>query len=369
MATTTSCSIKAAAVLCLFWTVFLSASAAGNSEVPNLNEDELAQQAAFKHVGTFGDSAALETDPALRRRFQSYVKRMTRKFQAIYANLEPTLSEGIYPEDEDFMNLRDLRILVTTEKLPWDLISLTYAGVWKVEYNEYFGLFHDCVNLFDKHMVNVESKLAEIWENLDTRVRQGEYLKNDPHMEIMQRIIRNEEYIWDALPENWTPPPYSNSEPPSFIPYCFRCNNGHTLINTHKYLHRNRPNPPLPPSPMDSAPHGNPSLAWYNQADPSHNDHSEDVTSQNLQLGWYPSYTGDSNIDVTTRMAHVSINDYANPFSSYPGIDTPYPPTPHDPAGLFSPYPGIDTPYPPNPYDPAGPSGYWPSDPPDRFGN
>ncbi|TPX40338.1 hypothetical protein SeLEV6574_g06664 [Synchytrium endobioticum] len=382
---------------------------AGNSEQPNLDEEAL--QAAFNKVGTFRASKDLSSD------FISYVNRMTTKFQAIYANLQPMLSKGIYPLDEkDFMNLRHLRKLVTTERLPWKQFKEPYASSWEKEYNEYSGLLYNCVSLFDTHMVNVVCQLGGMWRDLEEKVRLGEYLENDPHMEIMQRIIQNEQYIWEAVPKDWTHP-YSHSRSPNFVPYSYRCRNGYTVLNIYKNKHKDRSNstPRLPQSTMDSATQGTTNhgkegsavsggvaepIASNQQWPPATNDgnagtshgstyadrsefgyvpgfdlgqpddtatmrHYADPYGYGISTECYHAYIGDdSSIEGTTSFAHPPTYAPAGPSSSYAGVSTPYPPTPHDHTGLFSPYPGVSTPYLPTPHDPAGPSGYGSSDPP-----
>ncbi|TPX35426.1 hypothetical protein SeLEV6574_g08180 [Synchytrium endobioticum] len=255
MAATTACSIKVTVVMCLLWMVFLSASAAGNSE-----EDELAQR--FKKLGAYANGYRLVANRGMFMEFLDHVKRMAATFEPIYDNLGPKLERSDYSVVEgDLKDLKYLRILVTTEKLPWVSSAVpgqrkfpfleTTADHYKA-YHEYLRLVKNCATLFRKHMNNVVSQLNKAHIKLNPKICRNAYLGDEPDMTTVRRIISNELYIWgENVPETWTEPD-NYAVKWAFSKYRPICVKSSRLINAHdqKYggytFHLNE-------SPMDTA--------------------------------------------------------------------------------------------------------------------
>ncbi|TPX46602.1 hypothetical protein SeMB42_g03623 [Synchytrium endobioticum] len=162
MATTTACPLKATAVMCLLWMVFLSTSAVGNSEKPNLDEEE----AAFEMTGAYANG---------------------RRLLSICHNLEPKLKRRVHLVEEK--NLKDIRIFVTKEKLAWIFVMST------AEYKAYLRFFIKCVVLFEMHIEYVTYELEQAFETLLQKFANGAHLE-EPDMATIRRIIVNEKNLW-----------------------------------------------------------------------------------------------------------------------------------------------------------------------------
>ncbi|TPX47781.1 hypothetical protein SeMB42_g03207 [Synchytrium endobioticum] len=179
--------------------VFLSASAAGNSE-----EDELAQR--FKKLGAYANGYRLVANRGMFMEFLDHVKRMAATFEPIHNYLDPKLKESDYSVvTEDLEYLKYLRILVTTEKLPWVSSAVpgqrkfpfleNYSDHYKA-YHEYLRLVKNCATLFRKHMNNVVSQLNKAHIKLNPKICRNAYLGDEPDMTTVRRIISNEVFIW-----------------------------------------------------------------------------------------------------------------------------------------------------------------------------
>ncbi|TPX39699.1 hypothetical protein SeLEV6574_g07042 [Synchytrium endobioticum] len=415
MATTAACSIKATA-MCLLWMVFLSASTAGKRE-----EDEFAQQLAFSNLGAYGDANGLLANKEKFVKLQWYVRCMSEKVQPIYGNLEPKLSRGDYLVNEkDLMDLIDLRILVTKEKLPWRIRQLPAPeclpctknfAIRRAEYNKYLELFNKCVVLFQTRMSDVATKLNEAYNNLKPKFDSGAYLGDEPDMETIQGIVSHEVLLWGNDPEDWTQP-HSHSENVIFLQYKEAYVKSSRLINAHDQKYGGYTTH-LHESPMDTARqgttnHGNQnSMVTSGVAEPiasnqqwplftsdgyagmSHGStyadrsefgyipgfdlgqpydtatmrHYADPSGYGISTEYYHAYTGDdSSIEGTTSFAHPPTYAPAGPSSPYAETGTPYPLT-YAPAGPSSPY-GTGVSYPFPTIDPANPSEYGYSNPP-----
>ncbi|TPX41785.1 hypothetical protein SeLEV6574_g05926 [Synchytrium endobioticum] len=209
MATTTACSIKATAVMCLLWMVFLSASAAGK-----LEENKHAQQLAFNNIGTYGDGDELLANKNKLYAFRWHGRFMIAKFQTIYENLESKLGKGDFLVDEDLELWKDLRILVTTEKFPWSHGRFPAINRFpclnhrkhRMEYYMYLKFFEKCVNPFQKRMENVALKLEKAYTNLEPKFASGASLGDEPDMKTILTIISIEEHIWGENQMKWAQP-------------------------------------------------------------------------------------------------------------------------------------------------------------------
>ncbi|TPX44450.1 hypothetical protein SeLEV6574_g04491 [Synchytrium endobioticum] len=411
MAATKACSIKATAAMCLLWMVFLSASATGGSR----RRDPDMEETAFKMIGAYGDGHLLLVDNDKLLALLVHVSHMNAKFQAIYENLEPKLNQDDYQvDDTDLKNLRDLRILVTTEKFPWpygqfpavkDLPCGIAYSQCRAEYYKYFNLFNECVTLFRIRMNNVALKLEGVYKNLKLKLDRGAYLGFEPNIQTTRRIIRHEVYIWGDVPKKWTELD-SHIGKWIFSRYSSICSYFWLVINAHDKEYSGYISI-LDESLMDTACQGTTnhgdldsvvcsgvadSMASNQQWPPAPNDgyagmngfkyedgsdfgsipnsdlgdfvdttttrHYDGLTeydpSQNSQPDYDAPYFGDySSTEAPTRMADVTADDYAKPSSPYAGTSTP---TSYDPADPVSLYPGVGTPYPHTPYAPAGPS-------------
>ncbi|TPX42254.1 hypothetical protein SeMB42_g05213 [Synchytrium endobioticum] len=236
--------------------VFLSASTAGKRE-----EDEFAQQLAFSNLGAYGDANGLLANKEKFVKLQWYVRCMSEKVQPIYGNLEPKLSRGDYLVNEkDLMDLIDLRILVTKEKLPWRIRQLPAPeclpctknfAIRRAEYNKYLELFNKCVVLFQTRMSDVATKLNEAYNNLKPKFDSGAYLGDEPDMETIQGIVSHEVLLWGNDPEDWTQP-HSHSENVIFLQYKEAYVKSSRLINAHDQKYGGYTTH-LHESPMDTA--------------------------------------------------------------------------------------------------------------------
>ncbi|TPX39698.1 hypothetical protein SeLEV6574_g07039 [Synchytrium endobioticum] len=417
MATTTACSIKVTVAMCLLWMVFLSASAAGNSE-----EDELAQR--FKKLGAYANGYRLVANRGMFMEFLDHVERMAATFEPIHNYLDPKLKESDYSVvTEDLEYLKYLRILVTTEKLPWVLSDfppqrrfphLKDYSDHKGRYYAYLDLFTKCVKLFRKHMDNVRLQLCQFYKNLQPKVDSGVDVGDEPDMKSILRIISNEWYIWGYALKNWIKP--SNGGNSRFSLYCStyqKClqliyKNGHTslLDESLKALQDEARQSTANHGDLASVvasgvaepiasnqqwplftSDGNAGTSYgYTYADRPELENIGDILDTSLSLSsranepiasnqqWplFPSdgnagtpygYTyantpefGYNSIEGTTRFAHPPTYDPAGPSSSYAGTGTPYPPT-YGPAGPSSSYAGTGTPNTLPTSDSAGPSG------------
>ncbi|TPX44449.1 hypothetical protein SeLEV6574_g04490 [Synchytrium endobioticum] len=392
--------------------VFLSASAAGNSEQPNLNEEAL--QADFKNFGAYANAHELLDDPDMFFAFLRHVKRMAATFELVYANLGPKLERSDYSVvKEDLNYLKYLRIFVTTERLPWvlggfrgpkDLSGPKNISAYRDRYRDYSNLFKRCVQLFRKHMTNVVLQFEDPRES-------------DLDMKTVIRIISIELHIWGNRPEKWTEPYRSREhEKYLFSRYSLICSQWLLWIHQEGYTslldeslkalqdearqgttnHGNQNSVVTSGVAEPIASHqllplftsdGNAGTSYgYTYADRPELENIGDILDTSLSLSsranepiasnqqWplFPSdgnagtpygYTyantpefGYNSIEGTTRFAHPPTYDPAGPSSSYAGTGTPYPPT-YGPAGPSSSYAGTGTPNTLPTSDSAGPSG------------
>ncbi|TPX30597.1 hypothetical protein SeLEV6574_g08602, partial [Synchytrium endobioticum] len=231
MAATTACSIKATAVMCLLWMVFLSASATGRSST----RCPAAEQAALEEIGTYGNADELLANGNKLLAFKYYIRHMMTHFEAIYANLESKLSPGFYPASKtDLKELRNLQILVTMEKFPWPQTlpeELGFGSIrWK--YPKYIVLFENCVSLYRKYMENTAVMIKKAIKKVEESVYADNNLGDDPNMQTIRRIVLNEIEIWGGDPLSWeTPAILSQSKELRHLRH--RCNRGRLLINLH----------------------------------------------------------------------------------------------------------------------------------------
>ncbi|TPX46607.1 hypothetical protein SeMB42_g03626 [Synchytrium endobioticum] len=399
MAATTACSIKATAGMCLLWMVFLSASAADNSEQDQLaqqRDQQINRQTAFEEVGAYANRHELMTNGVKFDKCLKHVSRMLRTIQPIYGNLNPKLQQSDYlVVTEDLEDLKYLRILVTTEKFPWvmrDIPSQECNPDYRVKYRSYLELFKSCVQLFQKHMENVYLQLNKSYNELLQEVNSGANVVEAPDMKTILRIISNEWYIWGNDLENWTYP--SRRGDFRFSLYrptyekCLRLiyENGYTsllyesLMETARQSTTNHGNQNSVVTSGVAEPIASNQLLplftsdgyagtsyGYTHADRPEFENIGDIVDTSLSLSsranepiasnqLLPLFTSDSNAGAPYGYTHADTSEFG--YNSIEGTTRfAHPPTPYDPAGPSSSYAGIGTPYPPAPYDSDGPPG------------
>ncbi|TPX45841.1 hypothetical protein SeLEV6574_g03602 [Synchytrium endobioticum] len=403
MATTAACSIKATA-MCLLWMVFLSASTARKRV-----EAKFAQEAAFNNIGTYGDGDDILGNEEKIVEFQWHVMCMNAKFLPIFDNLEPKLRQGGFlVEEKDFMELIDLRILVTTEKFPWPhgqfpaeddfSIKLNYRRR-RAEYNKYIELFNKCANMFQTRMGNVAAKLNEAYNNLQPKFDCGAYLGNEPDMETIRGIISHEMLIWGNDPEEWTQP-HRHSENDIFLQYKEAYVKSSRLINAHDQKYGGYTTH-LHESPMDTAlqgttnhgdlasvvasgvaepiasnqqwplftSDGNAGTSYgYTYADRPELENIGDILDTSLSLSsranepiasnqQWPLFPSDGNAGTPYGYTYANTPEFG--YNSIEGTTrSAHPPTSYDPAGPSSSYAGTGTPNTFTTSDSVDPSGY-----------
>ncbi|TPX49920.1 hypothetical protein SeLEV6574_g01211 [Synchytrium endobioticum] len=155
MATTTACPLKATAVMCLLWMVFLSTSAVGNSEKPNLDEEE----AAFEMTGAYANGRRLLVNEDKFVDFRAHVMHMTAvHLSQPRAKVEATCPFGRREEFEGHPNI------CNEGEVSLDLQYVTY-------------------------------ELEQAFETLLQKFANGAHLE-EPDMATIRRIIVNEKNLW-----------------------------------------------------------------------------------------------------------------------------------------------------------------------------